>query len=124
MVAGHTNPRPDVPLSRCGLEELPIPQGAFAPLRGLCAPLFDERRPTVIASAREKEAIVQFLEYLRDGRQARRRLFQRASEEPQKVVVYLDTLPRGVEREDELKRRLRTIANAALQGRMHRLREM
>lgn len=78
----------------------------------------------MIASVREKEAIVRFLEDLREGRQMRQRLFLRASEEPHKVVVYLDSLPEGVERIDGLKRRLRTIATAALHGRMHHLSEV
>jgi hypothetical protein len=75
----------------------------------------------VIANARERAAIVQFLEYLREGRKARRRLFERAREEPHKVVFYLDSLPRGAEAQDGLNRRLRTIATMALQDRMHRL---
>lgn len=78
----------------------------------------------MIANAREREAIVQFLDYLREGRRTRLRLFQRAREEPQKVVIYLDSLPRGVEERDGLKRRLRVIATEALKGRMHLLSEL
>ena len=64
----------------------------------------------------EKEAIVQFLENLRDARSTRKRLLERVSEEPEKVLIYLDSLPEGVEQQDELTQRLRSIATAALAG--------
>lgn len=70
------------------------------------------------AGNKEKEAIVQFLENLRDERSVRRRLFERASEEPEKVLIYLDSLPEGVEQQDELAQKLRSIATAALEGRI------
>lgn len=70
------------------------------------------------ANQREEEAIVRFLENMRDERSMRKRLFERASEEPQKVLIYLDSLPEGVEQQDELNSKLRTIATAALEGRI------
>lgn len=70
------------------------------------------------ASNKEKEAIVQFLENMRDERGMRRRLFERAGEEPEKVLIYLDSLPEGVEQQDELTQKLRSIATAALEGRI------
>lgn len=72
----------------------------------------------MVANVQEKEAIVQFLENMRDERSVRKRLFERASEEPEKVLIYLDSLPEGVEQQDELTQRLRGIATAALQGRI------
>lgn len=72
----------------------------------------------MVANAQEKEAIVQFLENLRDERLSRKRLFERASEEPEKVLIYLDSLPEGVEQQDELTQKLRGIAIAALDGRI------
>jgi hypothetical protein len=78
----------------------------------------------VIVNAREKEAIARYLEYLREGRTTRRRLFQRACEEPHKVVIYLDSLPRGAEKRDRLKRRLRTLATTALQSRAQLLSQL
>lgn len=70
------------------------------------------------ANNQEKEAIVLFLEHIRDERAVRRRLFERAAEEPEKVLVYLDSLPEGVESQDELYQKLRSIATAALNGRI------
>lgn len=72
----------------------------------------------MVANAQEKEAIVQFLENMRDERLARKRLFERAAEEPEKVLIYLDSLPEGVEQQDELTQKLRGIAKAALDGRI------
>lgn len=64
----------------------------------------------------EEAAIVQFLENMRDERAIRKRLFERASEEPEKVLIYLDSLPEGVELQDELTQKLRTIAASASNG--------
>lgn len=64
----------------------------------------------------EEAAIVQFLENMRDERAIRKRLFERASEEPEKVLIYLDSLPEGVEQQDELTQKLRTIAASASNG--------
>lgn len=72
----------------------------------------------MVANIQEKEAIVQFLENMRDERSMRKRLFERASEEPEKVLIYLDSLPEGVEQQDALTQRLRAIATAALDGRI------
>ena len=66
----------------------------------------------------ERAAIVQFLENMRDARAMRKRLFERVSEEPEPVLIYLDSLPEGVEKEDELLQKLRAIAHAALEGRI------
>ncbi len=70
------------------------------------------------ANHKEKEAIIQFLEHVRDERAVRKRLFDRAAEEPEKVLIYLDSLPEGVESQDELYQKLRSIATAALKGRI------
>lgn len=70
----------------------------------------------MVANAEEKEAIVLFLENLRDARLMRKRLFELASEKPEKVLIYLESLPEGVEQQDELLQRLRKIATAALDG--------
>lgn len=92
--------------------------GAQALLSGapLCALVPWERRRTVVAPAEEKEAIVLFLENLRDARRMRKRLFELASERPAKVLIYLASLPEGVEAQDELLQQLRKIATAALDG--------
>lgn len=92
--------------------------GAQALLSGalLCALVPWERRRTVVAPAEEKEAIVLFLENLRDARRMRKRLFELASEKPEKVLIYLASLPEGVEEQDELLQQLRKIATAALDG--------
>lgn len=71
----------------------------------------------MIANQRERWAIVQYLAILRDARAARQRLFERACEEPYKVMRYLDSMPARLEEEDDLKRCLRTIATSALNGR-------
>lgn len=68
----------------------------------------------MLVKQREKEAIVHFLGCLREERRTRRRLFARASDEPEKVLIYLNSLPEGVAAADELTRRLRAIATAAL----------
>ena len=47
---------------------------------------------------------------MRDARLMRKRLFERASEEPEKVLIYLDSLPEGVEQQDDLNQKLRSIA--------------
>jgi hypothetical protein len=80
---------------------------------GLGVPSF-ERRRTVIANDLEKEAIVHFVDGMQAARQTRRRLFARASEEPERVLTYLDSLPDGAEHEDELIRQLRAIATGML----------
>jgi hypothetical protein len=67
-------------------------------------------------SPQEEAAIVQFLENMRQARVNRRRLFESASEEPEKVLVYLDSLPEGVESKDDLLQKLREIAQSAAQG--------
>ena len=92
--------------------------GAQALLSGapLCALVPWERRRTVVAPAEEKEAIVLFLENLRDARRMRKRLFELACEKPEKVLIYLASLPEGVEAQDELLQKLRKIATAALDG--------
>ncbi len=69
-------------------------------------------------SNREHDAIVQFLQAMRDAHAVRKRLFERALEEPEKVLIYLDSLPEGVEQQDDLLQKLRAIAtNAARSGR-------
>lgn len=74
------------------------PKGAQALPAGVSVrPRSAERRRTVTASNKEKEAIVQFLENMRDERSMRRRLFECAGEEPEKALIYLDPLPEGVE---------------------------
>jgi hypothetical protein len=64
----------------------------------------------------EEAAIIQFLENMRDERAICKRLFERASEEPEKVLIYLDSLPEGVEQQDELTQKLRAIATSAMNG--------
>jgi hypothetical protein len=64
----------------------------------------------------EEAAIIQFLENMRDRRAISKRLFERASEEPEKVLIYLDSLPEGVEHQDELTQKLRAIATSASNG--------
>lgn len=55
---------------------------------------------------------------MRDERSMRRRLFERAGEEPEKALIYLDSLSEGVEQQNELTQKLRSIATAALKGRI------
>lgn len=119
VVAGHDkySVRSPVGLAPDGFCSSPegaqaLPQGASVRPRSV------ERRRTVVANAQEKEAIVQFLENMRDERAMRKRLFELTSEKPEKVMIYLDSLPEGVEQQDELMQRLRVIATAALQGRI------
>ena len=64
----------------------------------------------------ETEAIVTFLEEMKHSRQMRRRLFDRAEEHPEQVLLYLDSLPPGSEAGDELLQRLRKAASAAIDG--------
>lgn len=64
----------------------------------------------------ETEAIVTFLEEMKHSRQMRRRLFDRAEENPEQVLLYLDSLPPGSEDGDELLQRLRKAASATLDG--------
>lgn len=68
------------------------------------------------SSNREDAAIIVFLEQMSTERALRKRLAERASEEPHKVIAYLDSLPKGVEEQDELSQWLRSIATAALKG--------
>lgn len=70
----------------------------------------------MLVCRQEKEAIVQYLECLQEAHRMRRRLFARASDEPDKVLIYLDSLPKGVEAGDELTRQLRAIATATLRN--------
>ncbi len=67
-----------------------------------------------MTTKRERDAIGAFLSDMKHAREARRRLFERAREEPERILLYLDSLPYGVEARDELLRRLRAIANDAL----------
>ena len=64
----------------------------------------------------ETDAIVTFLEEMKHSREMRRRLFDRAEENPEQVLLYLDSLPPGTEAGDELLQRLRKAASAALDG--------
>ena len=64
----------------------------------------------------ETDAIVTFLEEMKHSREMRRRLFDRAEENPEQVLLYLDSLPPGTEAGDELLQRLRKAASAALNG--------
>jgi hypothetical protein len=68
------------------------------------------------AGKKETEAIVTFLEEMKHSRQMRRRLFERAEENPDAVLLYLDSLPPGTEAGDELLQRLRKAASAARDG--------
>ena len=67
-----------------------------------------------MTTKRERDAILAFLSDMKHAREARRRLFERAREESEKTILYLDSLPEGVEARDELLRELRAIANEAL----------
>lgn len=64
----------------------------------------------------ETDAIVTFLEEMKHSREMRRRLFDRAEESPEQVLLYLDSLPPGTEAGDELLQRLRKAASAAFDG--------
>jgi len=64
----------------------------------------------------ETDAIVTFLEEMKHSREMRRRLFDRAEENPEQVLLYLDSLPPGTEAGDELLQRLRKAASATLDG--------
>ena len=64
----------------------------------------------------ETDAIVTFLEEMKHSREMRRRLFDRAEENPEQVLLYLDSLPPGTEAGDELLQRLCKAASAALDG--------
>lgn len=65
----------------------------------------------------ENDAIVAFLEDLaadRRARHLRQRLAARTQQEPEKVLLYLSTLPRETIEKDVLLRMLRAIATRAL----------
>ena len=66
-----------------------------------------------MTSKREREAIVEFLSDTKHAREVRRRLFNRVAEEPELVLLYLDSLPEGTEASDELLQQLRRAANLA-----------
>ena len=66
-----------------------------------------------MTSKREREAIVEFLNDTKHAREVRRRLFNRVAEEPELVLLYLDSLPEGTEAGDELLQQLRRAANLA-----------
>ncbi|MGI9293363.1 MAG: hypothetical protein ACR2PS_05215 [Pseudomonadales bacterium] len=68
------------------------------------------------ASKREREAIVAFLSETKHAREVKRRLFDRVAEEPDVVLLYLDSLPEGTEAGDELLQQLRKAANIATSG--------
>ena len=67
-----------------------------------------------MTTKRERDAILAFLSDMKHAREARRRLFERAREEPEKTLLYLDSLPDDLEARDDLLRGLRATANEAL----------
>ena len=67
-----------------------------------------------MTTKRERDATLAFLSDRKHAREARRRLFERAREELEKTLLYLDSLPDDLEARDGLLRGLRAIANDAL----------